>query len=128
MRATISGLRVASGLLVVYLYGDDEAAFLRHARSYQRIELAVTSRGPIPVCLRAPRPGRYAVSVRHDVDGNRSRFDMNDGGGFSRNPRLSLPRLRPALSEALIDVPPEGASTAIVLNYRFGLSVRPIRE
>lgn len=127
VRATISGLRAPTGLLVVYLYSDDPADFLQHARAIERIELAVSSVAPVLVCLRAPHPGRYAVSVRHDVDGNRERFDLDDGGGFSRNPPLTLTRLRPRLDQVLIDVPIRGAATGIVLNYRFGLSVRPVR-
>lgn len=126
--ATISGLRAPTGLLVVYLYGDRPQDFLEHARSIQRIELPVRSQAPVRVCLRAPAAGRYAVSVRHDVDGNRRRFDMSDGGGFSRNPRLSLTNLRPALDEVLIDVGPGVESVEVVLNYRYGLSIRPVRR
>lgn len=126
--ATISGLRAPTGHVVVYLYGDRPGDFLEHARSIQRIELPVRSLAPILACLRAPGAGRYAVSVRHDVDGNRRRFDMNDGGGFSRNPRLSLTNPRPALDEVLIDLGPEVERIEVVLNYRYGLSVRPVRQ
>ena len=126
--ATISGLRAPTGLLVVYLYGDRPGDFLEHARSIQRVELPVHSLEPVFVCLRAPGAGRYAVSVRHDVDGNRRRFDMNDGGGFSRNPRLSLAAPRPRLDEVLIDVGPGVVSVEVVLNYRYGLSIRPVRR
>ena len=122
----IRGLRAPTGLLVLYLYGDDPNAFLQHARSLQRIELPVTSLAPGPVCLVAPRPGRYAVSVRHDVDGNRRRIDMSDGGGFSRNPRLSLLHLRPELGDVLIRLDRGVTPVEIVLNYRFGLTVRPV--
>jgi uncharacterized protein (DUF2141 family) len=125
---TIRGLRAPTGLLTVYLYGDRPADFLEHARSLQRIEIPVESADPVQICLPAPRPGRYAVSVRHDVDGNRRRHDMNDGGGFSRNPRLSLTRLRPPLNSVLIDIGEDAMPVDIVLNYRFGMSVRPVSD
>jgi uncharacterized protein (DUF2141 family) len=126
--ARISGFRAPTGHLVVYLYGDRREDFLEHGRSLQRNEVPLASLAPVAVCLRAPRAGRYAVSVRHDVDGNRSRFDMNDGAGFSRNPRLSLTALRPALDAVLIDVGPSVRQVEVIINYRYGLSIRPVRR
>lgn len=122
---TISGLRAPTGLLTVYLWSEDAAAFLQHGRSLRRVELPATS-GPVRLCLPAPRPGRYAVSVRHDVDGNRRRYDLNDGAGFSRNPRLSLARTRPAIGAVLLSIGPGPTGVDIVMNYRFGMSVRPV--
>lgn len=123
---TIDDLRAPTGLLTAYLWSDDPDAFLEHGRSLQRIELPAAP-GPVRLCLPAPRPGRYAVSVRHDVDGNRRRYDLNDGAGFSRNPRLSLTRTRPALATVLVTIGAGATPVDIVMNYRFGLSVRPLR-
>lgn len=53
---------------------------------------------------------------------------MNDGGGFSRNPRLHLADPRPALDEVLIPVGPGVETAEIILNYRYGLSIRPARR
>lgn len=122
----VRGLRAPTGLLVVYLWADERSAFLEHGRSLVRVEAAVDSRTPPAICLQAPAPGRYAISVRHDVDGDRRRLDSSDGGGFSRNPRLSLAHLRPAMREVLIALGPGTTSVEIVLNYRFGLTVRPL--
>ena len=49
-----------------------------------------------------PRAGRYAVAVRHDVDGDGN--DWGDGGGFSRNPKLSLLNLKPKYQNVAIPV------------------------
>jgi uncharacterized protein (DUF2141 family) len=125
---TITGLRAPSGLLTIYLWNDDADAFLEHGRSVQRIERAVASAAPVRVCLPAPRPGRYAISVRHDVDGNRRRYDLNDGAGFSRNPPLSLTRPRPALQNILVSIGDHVVPVEVVLNYRFGLTVRPVGD
>lgn len=125
---TITGLRAPSGLLTIYLWSDDAGAFLEHGRSVRRIERPVASAGPARVCLPAPRPGRYAVSVRHDVDGNRRRYDLNDGAGFSRNPPLSLTRPRPALQDILVSIGDGVVPVEVLLNYRFGLTVRPVAD
>jgi uncharacterized protein (DUF2141 family) len=66
------------------------------------------------------------VAVRHDVDGNGSN-GWNDGGGFSRNPRLSLTNLRPNYRNVAFDIGAGVQNVNVVLNYRFGLSVRPVR-
>ena len=54
----------------------------------------------MPICVAVPRIGRYAVAVRHDADGN-GKSGWSDGGGFSRNPRLSLTRSAAQLSEVV---------------------------
>ena len=77
-------------------------------------------------CVNAPAPGRYAIAVRHDVDGNGS-SGWNDGAGFSRNPSLSLTRLRPNVNAVAIDVGRGVTPVNVVLNYRFGLSIHPVR-
>ena len=51
-----------------------------------------------------------------------------DGGGFSRNPRLSLASLRPDFRDVSLEVGEGLAVANVVLNYRFGLSVRPVRS
>ena len=84
-----------------------------------------TVSGPMPICVSLPRAGRYAVAVRHDIDGDGN--DWGDGGGFSRNPRLSLTSLRPRYQNVAFDVGGGIQNVNVVLNYRFGLSVRPVR-
>ena len=45
-----------------------------------------------------PAPGRYAVAVHHDLNANGER-DRQDGGGYSRNPKVSLLNPKPAFSQ-----------------------------
>ena len=63
------------------------------------------------------------VLVINGGDGN----DWGDGGGFSRNPRLSLTSLRPRYQNVAVNVGQGVLGLNVVLNYRFGLSVRPVR-
>lgn len=122
---TVRGFRAPSGHIRVYVYGDDAGAFLQRGRWIRRVELPVSSVEPLRVCMTVDRPGRYAISIRHDVDGNRQRTDWNDGVGFSRNPRLSLGRLRPRLEEVTVSLESGVAPIEVVLNYRYGLQIRP---
>ena len=77
------------------------------------------------VCIAVPNPGTYAVAVRHDVDGDNASGDWSDGGGFSRNPRLSLLNLRPRFNDVAVNVGQGTLGVNVVLNYRSGLSIRP---
>ncbi|HWT14116.1 MAG TPA: DUF2141 domain-containing protein, partial [Allosphingosinicella sp.] len=120
----VDGFKARTGNLRVNVYGDADT-FLDRGRYLRQINLAVTRAGAMPVCVRLPRSGQFAVAVRHDVDGDGN--DWGDGGGFSRNPRLSLTSLRPRFQNVAINVGAGMLGVGVVLNYRFGLSIRPVR-
>ena len=125
---TVHGFKAPTGYILVYLYAADQRRFMEHNQWIGRIELPVRSLAPVLLCVPAPGPGPYAISVRHDVDGNRQRTDMNDGGGFSRNPHLSLLHLRPRVDAVALTAAPGVQRVDIVLNYRQGLRVGPWRR
>ncbi|WP_375419672.1 DUF2141 domain-containing protein [uncultured Sphingomonas sp.] len=77
------------------------------------------------VCLVLPSAGRYAIAARHDANAS-GKSDWNDGGAFSRNPKLSLLRMRPRFQDVVIDVPNGGSRIRMVMNYRHGLSIGPV--
>ena len=76
------------------------------------------------ICVAVPGQGRYAVAVRHDSDGN-GHSGWSDGGGFSRNPSVSLLSLRPSYDNVAFNVTRGVARVNITLLYRYGLSIRP---
>ena len=121
----VDGFKARTGNLRVNVYGSDPAKFLERGQYVRRIDLPVTRSGPMAVCVRLPSAGRYAVGVRHDVTGNGN--DWGDGGGFSRNPDISLTNLRPSYQRVAFDVGGGVQRVNVVLNYRFGLSIRPVR-
>ena len=121
----VDGFKARTGNLRVNVYGSDPSLFLERGRYIRQINLPVTRSGAMPICVRVPRAGRYAVAVRHDVDGDGN--DWGDGGGFSRNPRLSLTNLRPNYNNVAFNVGQSVQRVPVVLNYRFGLSIRPVR-
>ena len=81
--------------------------------------------GPVTLCIRAPAPGHYALVVLHDRDLNGRFTFLRDGVGFPNNPRLR--RSRPAASAAAMAVGPGVSATRIVLNYRRGFGLAPLR-
>ena len=121
---TVSGFKQRTGNVRVNVYGSDPERFLERGQYVRQINLPVTRAGPMPICVAVPAAGRYAVAVRHDLDGN-GRSGWSDGGGFSRNPRLSLTNLRPSYDRVAFNVGPNGAGVNVTLLYRYGLSIRP---
>ncbi len=123
---TVAGFKQRTGNVRVALYGSNPAAFLERGQTMRKIDLPVTGTGPMRICVAVPRAGRYAVAVRHDLDGN-GRSGWSDGGGFSRNPRISLISLRPSYENVAVQVGAGVLPVNVVLNYRFGLSIRPVQ-
>ena len=121
----VSGFKARSGNIRVNVYGGDPRRFLERGQYVRQVNLPVSRGGAMPICVSLPGAGRYAIAVRHDVDGNGS-SGWSDGGGFSRNPRLSLTNLRPRYENVAINVGRGVAPVNVTLLYRFGLSVRPV--
>ena len=123
---SVNGFKVRTGRLRVQLYGNDPGSFLAKGGRLKRIDLAVTPAGPMNVCVAVPHPGTYAIAVRHDVNGDNSRGDWSDGGGFSNNPSLSLLHLKPSLRQTAFAVGGGVKAINVVLLYRRGFSIGPV--
>lgn len=124
----IDGFKAVSGNLRVQVYGSDPAQFVKGGERLLRADMPVRARAT-ELCIALPAPGRYAIAVRHDVDGN-GKGGVNDGGGFSRNPGISLAdalaRRMPRYEDVAVAVGGGPRPVEIVLNYRQGLSIRPL--
>jgi uncharacterized protein (DUF2141 family) len=121
----VDGFKKRTGKVRVQIYGSNPADFLAKGRKIRRVDLPVVPAGPMQVCVALPAPGKYAVAVRHDVQGT-GKSDWNDGGGFSRNPKLSLMSLKPDYKDVVISVGAGPRPVEVILNYRRGLSIRPV--
>jgi uncharacterized protein (DUF2141 family) len=129
MLVRVEGLKSRTGILRVQSYGGDPSHYFDKGTYLERVQVHVPSTGPIEICMPVARSGLYAVSVRHDANGNGSTDLRNDGGGFSGNPNLSLFdaifKRKPSPAEVqvrvtgLVQVP-------VTLNYVRGTSVGPI--
>ncbi len=125
----VTGFRSRTGTLRVQLYAANPRTFLERRQYLARIDLPVTRAGDMPVCVPVAAAGRYAVSVRHDANGN-GRSDRSDGGGFSGNPDVSLIdlalRRKPSLARVGFNVAAAPVRVNVVLNYVNGSSFEPI--
>ena len=120
----VIGFKQRTGNVRVALYANPDT-FLDRGATMRKINLPVAASGPMRICIAVPHPGSYAIAVRHDVDGDNARGDWSDGGGFSRNPSLSLMHLRPRFGDVAVNVGQGTLGVNVVLNYRSGLSIRP---
>ncbi len=119
----ISGFKKPRGTIKVGVYEAD--AYLKKRGTVAKDTLTVRSSGPLDVCLSVPGPGRYAVAIHHDLNGNGDK-DPSDGAGFSNNPRLSLTNLKPGFDHTAVQVGSAPRRVGVVLQYRKGFSVRPV--
>ena len=121
----IGGFKATRGTLRVQVYGSNPADFLAKGKKLRRVDVPVSA-SRVDVCVDLPAPGNYAVAVRHDIDNN-GKSGWNDGGGFSRNPRISLVHLKPSFNDVVIQVGHSVRTVDVTLNYRQGLSIGPVK-
>lgn len=126
MLVSVSGFKARTGTLRVQVYGDNPGDWLARGRKLRRIEAPVSGAGPVDVCVTLPAAGRYAVAVRHDLNGDR-KSGWSDGGGFSRNPRISLLHLKPDFRDVVVPVGNGVKRVDVTMQYRSGLSIGPVR-
>lgn len=119
----VAGFKRATGEVKLSLYGSDSSRWLVKRGRISKIKLPVTGKA-MDVCIPVPAPGRYAVAVHHDFNDNGSR-DRQDGGGYSRNPPVSLLNPKPAFARAAFAVGNGPARVGVTLLYIKGLGVGP---
>ena len=119
----VSGFKQARGKVKVSLYGSDSSRWLAKGGKVGKVKVPVTARS-MDICVPVPAPGRYAVAVHHDLNTNGER-DRQDGGGYSRNPKVSLLNPKPAFSKAAFEVGNGPAQVGVKLLYVKGLGVGP---
>ncbi len=121
----VSGFKAKAGRVRVQIYNSSN--FLVKGKRVRRVDLPVNG-ASMPICVALPSAGTYAVAVRHDVDGDNASGDWSDGGGFSRNPKISLLHLKPDFSAVAVPVGNGVRPVNVVLNYRQGLSIGPVKR
>ena len=125
--ADIVGLKDRKGDLTLELYPANETDFLKDDRdllaegkTFRRVRVATPPSGPVALCIRVPRPGRYALLFTHDRDGKHKFSFWSDGAGFPSNRKLG--RSRPKVDQALVDVGPGVVHLTIRAQYLRGFS------
>lgn len=122
----VEGLKDRKGRLKLELYPANDQDFLAddniliaQGKVFRRVEIPVPPAGPVSLCIRAPGPGRYSLSVLHDRNSDR-RFALSiDGIGFAGNPKLRFSK--PSAAAASVAVGTGPARMTIIMNYRKSL-------
>jgi uncharacterized protein (DUF2141 family) len=124
---SINGFKSRTGTVRVQSYGGDPARWFEKGTYLRRIELPAAQADQF--CIPVPRPGLYAISVRHDLNGN-GKSDRADGGGMSGNPDVSLLSLvlkrKPAPERVQVRVGTGTTPVQITLNYIRGSAFEPV--
>lgn len=125
LTVVVDGFKNRSGIVRAQLYGPEPGNFLAKGKWTMRIERTLPASGPLRFCFPVDKAGRYAVAIRHDANDN-EKSDWNDGGGFTRNPHLSLLALKPKFASCAVAVDGAPVTSNITMQYRSGLSIKPI--
>ena len=124
---TAVGLKDRGGTLKVELYPPNDSDFLQddnilinEGKAFRRAVIDVPKTGPVQICIRAPGPGAWALSMLHDRDANR-KFGLSiDGVGFPGNPS-SLGPSKPRVSFATAVAGNGPTPITVRMMYRRGL-------
>jgi uncharacterized protein (DUF2141 family) len=91
----IDNIRSTAGFIAVNIFNEQEqGAFPEHGdQALQTYYVPIISKGSQKIELKALPPGRYAVTVMHDEDGDgllkKGPLGIpREGFGFSKNPRV----------------------------------------
>lgn len=120
----VTGFKDRQGRLRLQYYSNDPKTFLASGSYIRRQEVPMTAAGDMVLCITVPSPGPYAFVVLHDRDEDGRLSIWSDGVGFSNNPRLAL--AKPKVGPLLVEVGAGVTPMTVVMNYRRGLSVRPL--
>ena len=129
---SVVGLKDREGMLKLEVYPSNDADFLQDdnilinaGKVFRRVESSIVASGATELCVRVPGPGVYSVTLLHDRDRNRKFGWTVDGIGFAGNPKLGWSKPKAAATRT--NAGPGLTQIQIVLNYRRGLGVAPLR-
>jgi uncharacterized protein (DUF2141 family) len=127
IRVNVTGLKDRTGRLKLELYPGNDTDFLRDDRdlihegkTFRRVWVNTPPAGPVSICIRVPRPGRYGLFFTHDRDGKNKFNIWSDGAGVASNSRIGA--AKPKLAASQVDVGNGVATINIVAQYIHGLS------
>lgn len=127
LRVNVQGIKDRTGRLKLELYpaveGDylrDDHVLVKEGKLFHRSFAITPKSGNIVLCIRAPRPGRYALFLTHDRDGANKFNIWKDGAGVPSNRKLG--RSKPKLSDGIVTVGATATPITIQMQYVRGLS------
>lgn len=127
IRVVAEGMKDRAGRIKLELWPANESDFLREEKDlakegkfYARIVTSPPASGPVALCIRAPRAGRYGLVLTHDRDSNNKFGIFKDGVGVPGNQPLG--RSKPKLANATVTAGPGGAQVTLQMQYLRGIS------
>lgn len=119
---TVTGLKDRKGVVRAELYPANDADFLgddnvlvMQKKAFARAALNVPASGPVTICIRAPGPGSYTLSILHDRNANRKFDRMSDGAAF---PRIgNLGRSKPKAADVAVSVGNDPHAVTVPMQY-----------
>ena len=113
----VTNIEGAGGTLRLQLYPGTSADWLESGRWINRIELPARGR-TMQVCMPVPRPGNYAIAIRHDKNNNGHTDITSDGGGMSNNPSINIFNLgKPGIDKTRFTIGREVLPMTIRMRY-----------
>lgn len=117
VQVRVLNIRDLEGNIRAQVYGDNPDEFLEKGKKLVRQDDPVVG-DEQEVCVQLPSPGRYAIVVMHDRNGNGKADFFSEGFGFSNNPKLGLSK--PDAEEVLADFAAGVTRIDVELKYIFG--------
>jgi uncharacterized protein (DUF2141 family) len=118
VRVTVTDIKESKGTIRVQSYRGTKEDWLEKGKWIYRME-APAKAGSMSFCMPLPRPGTYAIAVRHDLNGNGSTDIFTDGGAMSNNPSLNIFNLgKPSYKKVAFQVGSGVESMSIRMRYR----------
>lgn len=118
VRLTVTDIKESRGTIRVQSYRGTKEDWLEKGKWIYRIE-APARAGTMTFCMPLPRPGTYAIAVRHDLNGNGSTDIFTDGGAMSNNPSLNIFNLgKPSYKKVAFEVGQGVETMSIRMRYR----------
>jgi uncharacterized protein (DUF2141 family) len=119
---TVDGLKDRKGTLRVELYPANDKDFLAddnvllmQGKAFARVAQSMPATGPVTICVRAPGPGSYTLSILHDRNSNRKFDKSSDGAAF---PRIgNLGRAQPKAGDVALSVGNEPKPVSVTMQY-----------
>ncbi len=133
IEVNVRGLKDRAGELWLELYPATHADYLAPdqdlvaaGKVFRRTRAKLPPSGEVAICIRVPRPGRYALLLRHNRVG-RDKFSLwNDGAGIPAN--RALGRSKPTLDQGVVDAGIGITTVSIDVQYLRGFGFAPLRR
>jgi len=113
----VTGVEGNNGTMRIQLYPGTSADWLETGRWLNRIEVPARN-GAMQICMPVPRPGSYAIAIRHDKNNNGRTDITSDGGGMSNNPSINIFNLgKPGIDKTRFSIGREVLPMTIRMRY-----------